>query len=48
MTLEDLLQTEAADLAEMPEIGDAAASILEAAKAEAARRSIKVGENSPA
>ena len=48
MTLEDLLQTEAADLADMPEIGEAAASILEAAKAEAARRSIKVGENSPA
>src|SRR6185503_14699722 len=48
MTLEDLLQTEATDLAEMPEIGEAAASILEAAKAEATRRSIKVGENSPA
>jgi N utilization substance protein A len=42
MSLEDLLQTEVSDLAEMPEIGEAAAVILEAARAEAARRSISV------
>jgi N utilization substance protein A len=48
MSLEDLLQMEVNDLAEMPEIGEAAASIMEAAKAEAARRSLKVGETSPA
>jgi hypothetical protein len=43
--LEDLLQTEVSDLAEMPEIGEAAASILEAARAEAARRSIQIGSD---
>ena len=48
MTLEDLLQTEVSDLAEMPEIGEAAASILEAAKAEALRRSVPLGENGQA
>jgi len=42
-SLEDLLEAEVSDLAEMPEIGDSAAAILEAAKAESARRSIKVG-----
>lgn len=47
-TLEALLQAEVSDLAEMPEIGDKAASIMEAAKAEAARRSFKVGETSVA
>jgi N utilization substance protein A len=40
--LEDLLQAEASDLADVPNLGDAAA-ILEAAKAEAARRSLPVG-----
>jgi transcription termination/antitermination protein NusA len=39
--LEDLLQAEAGDLADIPNIGDAAA-ILEAAKAEAGRRSLPV------
>ena len=48
MTLEDLLQTEVSDLAEMPEIGEAAAAILEAAKAEALRRSIPLDENGQA
>src|SRR5213593_118648 len=47
-SLEDLLQAEASDLAEMPEIGDKAALIMEAAKAEVARRSFKVGETNPA
>jgi N utilization substance protein A len=47
-SLEDLLQAEVSDLAEMVEIGDNAAAIMEAAKAEAARRSFKVGETSVA
>src|SRR6516164_345675 len=42
--LEDLLQTDASDLAEMLELGDQAAAILEAARAEAARRTLSVGE----
>jgi N utilization substance protein A len=45
-SLEDLLQAEASDLSEMPEIGDKAAEILEAAKAEAKRRSINLGDAS--
>jgi N utilization substance protein A len=45
-SLEDLLQAEVSDLAEMEEIGDNAAAIMEAAKTEAARRSFKVGETS--
>lgn len=44
--LEDLLQAEVSDLADMPQIGDQAASILEAARAEAGRRTLKVGEAS--
>src|SRR6266536_2223266 len=36
-SLEDLLQAETSDLAEMPEIGDKADAIMDAAKAEAAR-----------
>jgi transcription termination/antitermination protein NusA len=47
-SLEDLLQAEVSDLAEMPGIGDQAASIMEAVKAEVARRSFKVGETSVA
>lgn len=43
-SLEDLLQAEPADLAEMPQIGEHATAILEAARAEAARRQIKLGE----
>lgn len=42
--LEDLLQADASDLAGIPQLGDQAAAILEAAKAEAARRTLKVGE----
>jgi hypothetical protein len=42
--LEELLQAEESDLAGIPEIGEQAAAILEAARAEAARRTLKVGE----
>ncbi|HLX71084.1 MAG TPA: transcription termination factor NusA [Verrucomicrobiae bacterium] len=42
--LEELLQADESDLAGIPEIGDQAASILEAARAEAAKRTLKVGE----
>jgi N utilization substance protein A len=42
-TLEALLQAEVQDLSEIPEIGEQAAAILEAARAEFARRSFKVG-----
>jgi N utilization substance protein A len=42
--LEDLLQAEESDLAGIPQLGDQAASILAAARAEAARRTLKVGE----
>ncbi|PYI87914.1 MAG: transcription termination/antitermination protein NusA [Verrucomicrobia bacterium] len=46
LSLEDLLQAEEADLGEIPEIGDQAAGILEAARAEASRRRLKIGEPS--
>ena len=42
--LEDLLQAEDGDLSDIPQIGEQAATILEAARAEAARRTLKVGE----
>jgi N utilization substance protein A len=42
--LEDLLQADQNDLAEIPEIGDQAAVILEAVRAEAARRTIPLGD----
>jgi N utilization substance protein A len=42
--LEDLLQADESDLAGMPQIGEQAAAILEAARAEAAKRTLKVGE----
>ena len=45
-SLEVLLQAEVSDLADIPEIGAQAAAILEAARAEVSRRSIKVGETS--
>jgi len=48
LSFEDLLQAEVADLADIPEIGDKAAGIIEAIKAEAARRTLKVGETSVA
>jgi transcription termination/antitermination protein NusA len=43
-SLEELLQAEESDLAGIPEIGDQAGAILQAARAEAARRTLKVGE----
>src|SRR5262245_54511190 len=45
-SLEALLQVDVSDLTEMSEIGDQAAAIMEAAKAEVSRRSLKVGETS--
>src|SRR5258707_6918108 len=42
--LEVLLQAELTDLSEIPEIGEQASGILEAARAEFGRRSLKVGE----
>src|SRR6185436_19059050 len=43
VTLEDLLQAEQADFAGIPQLGDQAAAIYEAVRAEAARRQLKVG-----
>jgi N utilization substance protein A len=42
--LEELLQAEESDLAGIPEIGEQASAIMEAARAEAAKRTLKVGE----
>ena len=42
--LEDLLQADESDLTGIPELGDQAAAIMEAAHAEAGRRTLKVGE----
>lgn len=42
--LEDLLQADVSDLAGLPQIGEQAAAIMEAVRAEAARRTVKVGE----
>src|SRR6058998_1501967 len=42
--LEDLLQADVSDLAGIPQVGDQAVAILEAARSEAARRTFKVGE----
>jgi N utilization substance protein A len=47
-SLETLAQAEESDLAEMPELAASAATILQAAREEAARRSIKVGDTSVA
>src|SRR5437867_11664534 len=43
-SLEDLLQAEVTDLMGIPQIADQATAIMEAVKAEAARRNLKVGE----
>ena len=43
--LEDLVQAEPGDLSDIPEIGDKAASILEAARAEANRRTLRLGDS---
>ncbi|HWX19679.1 MAG TPA: transcription termination factor NusA [Candidatus Binatia bacterium] len=42
--LEDLLQADESDLAGIEKVGEQAATIMEAARAEAARRTLKVGE----
>jgi transcription termination/antitermination protein NusA len=42
--LEDLLQADVSDLAGIPEIGEQASPIMEAARAEAARKTFKIGE----
>jgi len=42
--LEDLLQADESDLSGMPQIGEQAAAILAAVRAEAAKRTLKVGE----
>jgi transcription termination/antitermination protein NusA len=44
--LEDLLQADEADLTGIPQLGDQAGAILEAARAEAARRTLKIGPSS--
>lgn len=43
--LEDLLQAEEGDLADIPQIGEQAGAVLNAARAEALRRTLKVGES---
>lgn len=45
--LEDLLQAEEADLVGIAQLGDQAGAILEAARAEVARRTLKVGASQP-
>jgi hypothetical protein len=42
-SVEDLLEAEVGDLAGVPEIGDAAAPILEAARGEVVRRQVEGG-----
>jgi N utilization substance protein A len=42
--IEDLLSAEAADIADIPQVGENAAASLEAARAEAGRRQLSVGE----
>src|SRR5512137_770195 len=44
--LEDLLQADESDLAGIPQIGGEAAAIMEAVRAEAARRTLRIGEPS--
>jgi N utilization substance protein A len=42
--LEDLLQADVSDLADIPQIGEHAATVMEAVKAEAARRMVKLAD----
>jgi N utilization substance protein A len=42
--IEDILQADESDLSGIPEIGEQAAAIMQAVRAEAARRTLKVGE----
>ncbi len=46
--LEDLLQADVSDLADIPQIGEQATAVMEAARAEAERRKIQVGDNAAA
>ena len=46
--LEDLLQAEESDLADIPQIGEQAAAVLQAARAEAERRKIQLGGDAAA
>jgi N utilization substance protein A len=46
VTLEDLLQADQSDLAGIPQLSEQAAAIYEAARAEAARRQVKIGQPS--
>ncbi len=46
--IEDLIQAEEGDLVEIPEIGEKAAKILEAVRAEFNRRTLRLGDNSTA
>jgi len=41
--LEDLVQAEPSDIADIPGVGESAAAILEAARAELGRRQLNVG-----
>jgi 3-methyladenine DNA glycosylase/8-oxoguanine DNA glycosylase len=43
--LEDLLSADESDLSSIPQIGEKAAAILKAARAEAERRKIQLGGN---
>lgn len=45
--MEDLLQADESDLSEIPELAPHAGSIMEAVRAEAARRTLKVGDTQP-
>jgi ERCC4-type nuclease len=47
-SLEDLLQAEQTDLAGIPQIGEQAAAVYDAVRAEAGRRQLKVGQPSQA
>ena len=42
--IEDLLQAEAGDLADIPQIGEQAGAVLEAVRTEASRRTLNIGE----
>jgi predicted RecB family nuclease len=44
LRLEDLLQADVSDLAGIPQLGEQASAIMDAVKAEAARRTLKIGE----
>ena len=47
-SLEDLTQAEVSDLAEIPQLAEQAAAIIDAVRAEAVRRTLKVGVTSVA